>query len=607
MFSKEQIQMAKERVQAVTGIVLPWPVDVVENAQEGICVSIREGSAQIAANGMNDLTRGFFMLSRAVKEKWGERELSQHRRFSSCGAMVDCSRNAVMKVETVKRYIDQLAALGMNLLMLYTEDTFEVPEYPAFGYLRGGYTQNELREIDDYADSMGVEMIPCIQTLAHLAQFLQWQEACHLKDLTDVILIDEPETYDFIEAEIRAVSSCVRSKRIHIGMDEAHGVGLGRYYAKHGPTDRFELLNRHLTRVVEICQKYGLEPMMWSDMFFRLGSKKNDYYDMEAVVPQHVIDMLPPVGMCYWDYYHTDEAFYDHMLTQHARMGQKTIFAGGNWTWSGFLPQVKKTVASMSAGLRACAWHEVDIVFATQWGDDGAETNMMLASSLLPIFSEACWQGADCAQSEMELAGECLTGVPRAVLEAWGDFTPSAKDERPGKILLWCDLLYPTVIFGEDDDMDKLIARSRAAVETMKPYRAQMLECEYASLIFETCIAKGEVLARLRECYLAGDKAYMKSVAEEKLPQMIELYNRLMRVHRALWERDNKRFGWEVLALRYGATVGRLADVQDEIRRYLAGELPAIVELDELPRGFAKGGNTHCYSNLITPARDIWL
>ena len=41
---------------------------------------------------------------------------------------------------------------------------------------------------------MGVDLVPCIQTLAHMAQFLQWQEAAHLKDLPDVLLIDEPET-----------------------------------------------------------------------------------------------------------------------------------------------------------------------------------------------------------------------------------------------------------------------------------------------------------------------------------------------------------------------------------------------------------------------------
>ena len=606
MLNREEIIRAKDCVRRVTNVTLPWEVTVVPQAGEGVSVTIGDTAAQIAANSVNDLTRGYFMLSRAAKENWPKGTVSNHRRFSSCGVMADCSRNAVLTMEAVKRYIDQLAALGMNLLMLYTEDTYEVPEYPAFGYLRGGYSQKDLREIDDYAASLGVELVPCIQTLAHMAQFLQWQEAAHLKDLPDVLLIDEPETYDFIEAEIRSVSSCVRSRRIHIGMDEAHGVGLGRYYAKHGPTDRFELLSRHVARVSDICKKYGVEPMMWSDMFFRLGSKNNDYYDIESVVPQSVIDSLPPVGMVYWDYYHTEEAFYDHMLTQHARMGQQTIFAGGNWTWSGFLPQVKKTEATMYPALRACAKHQVDTVFATMWGDDGAETNTMLASSLLPIFSEACWQGADVDAQEAILAGECLTGVPRAVVEAWGDLFPSEKDERPGKFLLYCDPLYPTVIFEGEDDMDKLIARSSAAVETMKPYRETMLECRYASLIFETLIRKGSLIRELRARYLAGDKAWLKQQAEETIPALIASYDALMRAHRALWEKDNRRFGWEVLALRYGAVSGRLADVQDEIRRYVAGELPAIVELDAEPRGFRKGGNFHCYGTFITPARDIW-
>ena len=95
--------------------------------------------------------------------------------FRHFGTMIDCSRNAVMKPAAVERWIDLTASLGYDSVLLYTEDTYEVPEYPYFGYLRGRYTQDELREIDAYAESMGVELVPCIQTLAHLAQFLQWQ------------------------------------------------------------------------------------------------------------------------------------------------------------------------------------------------------------------------------------------------------------------------------------------------------------------------------------------------------------------------------------------------------------------------------------------------
>ena len=74
-----------------------------------------------------------------------------------------------------------------------------------------------------------------------------------------------------------------------------------------------------------------------------------------------------------------------------------------------------------------------------------------------------------------------------------------------------------------------------------------------------------------------------------------------MRAHRALWERDMKRFGWEVLALRYGAVTGRLADVQDEIRRYLSGKLGTIPELDEEPLCASRRTGQH-YRTFVTPS-----
>lgn len=58
-----------------------------------------------------------------------------------------------------QKHID-VAALGMNMLILYTEDMFELEGHPKFGYLRGRYSLDELREVDDYGYEMGVELIP---------------------------------------------------------------------------------------------------------------------------------------------------------------------------------------------------------------------------------------------------------------------------------------------------------------------------------------------------------------------------------------------------------------------------------------------------------------
>ena len=87
---------------------------------------------------------------------------------------------------------------------------------------------------------------------------------------TNVVLVDHSKCIG-CQYCIYACPFGVRS------MDEAHGVGLGNYYQLHGPTDRFDLLTRHLNRVVEICRELGFRPIMWSDMFYRLGSRVNDY------------------------------------------------------------------------------------------------------------------------------------------------------------------------------------------------------------------------------------------------------------------------------------------------------------------------------------------
>ena len=70
--------------------------------------------------------------------------------------------------------VDILSALGYNFIRLYTEDTYEVDGEPYFGYMRGRYSREEIREMDAYAASKGIELIPCIQTLAHLNSIFRY-------------------------------------------------------------------------------------------------------------------------------------------------------------------------------------------------------------------------------------------------------------------------------------------------------------------------------------------------------------------------------------------------------------------------------------------------
>jgi len=258
--------------------------------------------------------------------------------YKHFGVMLDCSRNAVMKPSEVKKFIDYLEKMGYNTLELYAEDTYRVKGEPYFGYLRGGYTAEEIKDIDAYAAKHGIELIPCIQALAHFTNTVKLPVYQDIVDTDDILLAEEEKTYEFLEKIFASAAENFTSRNLHIGMDEAHMVGLGRYLDKHGYCDRFGILLRHLARVAEIAKKYGFKMQMWSDMFFRLQNH-GEYYAVGKKLDEEVVRLVPEnVEQVYWDYYHEDVAVYDDMLRQHADFKGGVWFAGGAWCWNGFAP-----------------------------------------------------------------------------------------------------------------------------------------------------------------------------------------------------------------------------------------------------------------------------
>mgnify|MGYP002618562996 CR=1 FL=1 len=75
------------------------------------------------------------------------------------GLMVDCSRNAVMNLTALKRFVKLISALGYDTLMLYTEDTYEVDGEPYFGHQRGRFSKAELKEADAFCRENGLVLV----------------------------------------------------------------------------------------------------------------------------------------------------------------------------------------------------------------------------------------------------------------------------------------------------------------------------------------------------------------------------------------------------------------------------------------------------------------
>ena len=297
--------------------------------------------------------------------------------FDRFGVMLDCSRNAVRSLPTLKKMVDLLQAMGYNTLMLYMEDTFEVMHQPYFGYLRGRYSIAELQEIDRYARERGMEVVPCIQTLAHINAITRWDCYYQMIDCEDILLIDDERTYRLIDDMMASLAEAFSGRLINVGMDEAYLFGLGKYREEHGDPDRFALFSRHVRRVAEIARKYGFSPMMWSDMYYRCIQGT---YIGHPAIPEQVREAVPEnMSLVYWDYYSSDRERYRRMIASHREFGRPLWFAGGAWTWNGEVPDNRFAMRSLEAGLTECIQAGIRQAFVTLWGDNGGECSCFAA------------------------------------------------------------------------------------------------------------------------------------------------------------------------------------------------------------------------------------
>ena len=166
----------------------------------------------------------------------------------------------------------------------------------------------------------------------------------------------------------KTLGACFNTKKIHIGMDEAHNLGRGKHLDVHGYEKVSDIMRRHLDRVHQIAKNYGYTPIIWSDMFFRPWNGGDYYTKGKATIPDEYVRALPEgVIPVYWDYYFSNEEHYDDMLSNHEQLSDKTWFAGGAWTWGGFMPLNQHTLENSIPAIKQAKAHGIENVIITMW------------------------------------------------------------------------------------------------------------------------------------------------------------------------------------------------------------------------------------------------
>ena len=180
-------------------------------------------------------------------------------RFGYRGFMLDVSRHFRDK-EFVERQLDLMARYKLNRFHWHLTDgagwRIEIKKYPAltdiaawrpypdwegwnFGGKRychrddpaaagGYYTQDDIREVVEYARALHIEVIPEIEMPGHSEEVLAVypELSCSGKPYTDSdFCIGNEQTFEFLESVLSEVIGLFPSEYIHIGGDEASKQG----------------------------------------------------------------------------------------------------------------------------------------------------------------------------------------------------------------------------------------------------------------------------------------------------------------------------------------------------------------------------------------------
>jgi len=605
----------QELIELITILSEEYPI--VENGSTGIYVRFeRQATGLDIESYSNKTTIKYSSISSAARgigkllstETPQNTKLSEELSFNTFGMLFDCSRNATIKVTFLKKYLRQMALMGYNMAMLYTKDAYELPDEPFFGYLRGRYTLKDLQSIDAYAEKLGIEMIGSVQALGHLEPTLQWPTYWQVKDTSSVILTSEKKSYELLEKIISFWSEAFKSRRLHLGMDETHDLGRGRFMDINGYKRGYDIFNNHLKKISTICSDFKIKPIIWSDMYFRMGSINGAYYDKSLVIPEDIKDDIPAsVQLNYWDYYHENEEFYVDWITRHRNdLGFTPIMASGIWSWALFWQDFETTIATAVPCMNACIKENIKDFFFTVWGDDGAFCNMesVLAGAALmaeKAFSKNSELNESNAKKLFETVCRSDYNAHRAMSKLSYRNLNSPFEEICARSILWDDPLLQ--IYRKN----QITKNSLWNAKTIKQYKkiaeqiagipkSDAAEFEYGKVLVKILIQKLELMADLDIAYANKDTHAMQKIAKTTIliNDDINLFLQLFRKY--MYARYNPQ-GFELLQIRMAGQKERFKELKNRLEEFISGEIDFIPELDE--KASYKVVNKH-YHDLAT-------
>ena len=214
-------------------------------------------------------------------------------------------------------YIDFAKKNGYNTLLIYLENAIRT-ESTSFFNTDDTYSMEEIKEIVDYADSKGIDVIPALETLDHLEKFFTYPQFLRYSEKDCSVLgrsfsttstcgcLSSEGFYDFIDTYVTEVSALFKSEYFHVGLDETFD--FTACYAcqeriKNGESAKDMFLG-HILHMHKLLKNLGKRMMMWDDFF--------EFFDVVHDLPTDIV-------MCTWNYSFMSDQPLGHWINRNTK------------------------------------------------------------------------------------------------------------------------------------------------------------------------------------------------------------------------------------------------------------------------------------------------
>ena len=319
------------------------------------------------------------------------------------GFMLDCSRT---RVPTQAELLDLVRALGRlraNQLQLYIEHTFAFPGHEDAWRDASPLTPAEIRELDDACATVGIELVPNLNTFGHMERWLRhpryramaecpegWIHPLtgQFKEFPGTLRPDQASV-NFAGALLDDYLPNFRSRQVNIGGDEPWELGQGFSKLAVAERGKHRVYLDHLKKLCALGRDRGRTVQFWGDILLE---------DL-ALAQDAPVDTVPVV----WGY---DAGHpFKEQCGRLRELGRAYLVAPGTSAWQSFTGRLDNALTNQAEAVGAAVRHEARGILLTTWGDNGH--HQPWPTSWLPMAAGLAQAWGFAANAKTDFAAGC--------------------------------------------------------------------------------------------------------------------------------------------------------------------------------------------------------